>query len=164
MPNTCAISYHESGDLLDLRITGRGTMNPCPGLRRFIEQELKRGVRRLSVDLHECTYMDSTFVGTLLALLHKIDAERGTFELVAPSDECRRVLRQMGLEEVIPIVTPESREANQWTPLPQEKFDRTGFDLNVLQAHRELASLPGAVGEQFRGLIPELEAEVAARR
>ena len=154
------IFVYEHGDTLVFRVAGRGTMCHCVALRSRAEQALGQGVRRLMVDLRECTYFDSTFLGMLLML--KRAAERGgaEFALIDPSPECRRLLGQMRLDGHFPHVGPVC-EAGPCCELATD-HDSSSFQWNVVCAHQELASLegPGAVG--FRALAERLAAEFKA--
>ncbi len=62
----CRIRYHQDGDVLIFQIEGWATMVQSLPFRRFVEQSLARSTRTLWVDLRQCTYIDSTFLGTLL--------------------------------------------------------------------------------------------------
>jgi anti-anti-sigma regulatory factor len=133
-------------------------------VRRCAEQSLLSGATVLRVDLRHCTHADSTFLGTLLFLKRLADREgRCRFTLVSPSPSCCQILRQMGLDAILPLVTEEAAPAEAWTELPCGCEDVRGFQGNVVQAHKELAALPGPAGDAFRAvsrrLTQELEAE-----
>src|SRR5688572_32738183 len=106
------------------QITGKGTMKQAPALRERAERALADGVRKLHVDLRHCSYMDSTFLGTLLLLMRAVrPLERGEFALVSPSAECRQLLAKMHLDSVYSFLDLEELPAYLWTDLPAEPGD-----------------------------------------
>jgi len=143
---------------------GHATMHHSPSVRRFAEQCLADGMTVLHVDLRHCTHMDSTFLGTLLFLKRLVERrEDGKFALLSPSPQCHRLLQQMRLDTIFPIVRIEDSGAGTWDELPSKPEDVAAFKRNVVQAHQELGCLEGPAGETFRelasGLASELESE-----
>jgi anti-anti-sigma regulatory factor len=147
------VRFHAAEDVVTFRVEGRGTMRMSLPLRRCAERFLDAGTRRVRIDLRLCTYMDSTFLGTLLTL-KKTLAARGLPELIliAPSVPCSRILQQMGLAEMLPIESGDTEPAAGWTELTADGDD-SSFKRNIKQAHEELASLPGPAGEQFQAVV-----------
>jgi anti-anti-sigma factor len=135
------------------RLVGRALMAHGLRLRKVAEQFLAGGADRLRVDLRDCTYMDSTFLGTLL-FLKRAAERRGPhlFALIAPSAQCGRLLRQMGVDDVFPTVV-EDEPAEGWVELGGMPEDASACRRGVLEAHEELATLSGAAGESFREVM-----------
>lgn len=157
------ILVYEGDDTVVFRVVGRGTMCHCVALRSRAEQSLGRGVRRLLVDLRECTYFDSTFLGTLLMLKRAATERGGTeFGLVDPSDACRRLLAQMQMDRYFPQVETvcESKEGSELCT----DYDSSAFKWAIVCAHQELASLGSPEGESFRPLAERLAAEFTVSR
>jgi anti-anti-sigma factor len=133
-------------------------------LRRCGEEALAAGVTKLWVDLRRCEHMDSTFLGTLLYLKRAMNqCEHGEFVLVSPSPQCCQLLDSMSLDGVFPTVTAEEADA-AWKNLPCEVERGDGFKASVVQAHEELANLPGKAGEPFRDLVRGLRQDMEARK
>jgi anti-anti-sigma factor len=143
------------------RVHGRACAHQAPAVRRFAEESLARGATSVRVDLRDCEHFDSTFVGTLLCL-RKQALAAGDAPLVveAPSEACLRLLKQMGLLQLIPTSDDAADTALRWTELPAEEPGRCTLDFkrDVVHAHEELACLPGATGERYKPI-----AEMAAR-
>jgi hypothetical protein len=109
--------------------------------------------------------MDSTFIGTLLHLQRAVRrCCQGEFVLVSPSPQCCRLMEQMGLEDVFSTLLAEVPEA-AWEEIGCELGAPDDFKCKVIQAHQELANLPGKAGEPFRqvvaGLMKDMEAKKA---
>jgi anti-anti-sigma factor len=144
---------------------GHATMHHSPSVRRFAEQCLADGMTVLRVDLRHCTHMDSTFLGTLLFLKRLVERQNeGKFALLSPSPQCHRLLQQMGLDRIFPIVSMEDSGAGTWAELPSKPEDIAAFKRNVVQAHQELGRLEGPAGETFRELADQLAQELAVEK
>ena len=155
------IRVHQDPHVLTFRVSGRATMQQSPALLRAAARSLAGGVTSLRVDLHDCAYMDSTFLGCLLALKRQVDAHGGRdFALIAPSPQCMGLLRQMGMDRVLHItgeaaaVLPDS----EWHALDDPAPDRHAeFKETVVRAHQELAGLPAGSGaDQFKAIASKL--------
>ncbi len=161
VPNIIRVYRHEK--VLTFHVEGRANMQQSLPLRRLAERALDEGTPALHFDLRQCTYMDSTFLGTLLLLKKHVEAHGGDFALVCPSACCCRLLQQMGLADVYPVRTDEEPLTGEPAELIGTADDIEMFKLNVVQAHQELAGISGPAGETFtpvaRSLTEALEAE-----
>src|SRR5262245_27835258 len=91
----------QAADELCFLVIGKVTSHHSLALRQYAEEALDRGTVRVHVDLRDCTYCDSTFLGTLLQLQRRCDCEnQGTLRLVCPSAEFRQLLTQIGAEQL----------------------------------------------------------------
>jgi anti-anti-sigma factor len=153
------IRVHEDPQALTFRVSGRATMQQSPAVLRVANESLAAGVSTLRVDLRDCAYMDSTFLGSLLALKRAAGANGGAdFALVAPSAVCRGLLRQMGMDRVLRIIEePETGPADDGRELEVSSTERqTAFQETVVRAHQELAALPGSGADQFKSIASKL--------
>lgn len=148
------IRYNRSGAVATFHVNGRGVMQHGLPLRHKAETLIEEGVTHLRVDLRDCTYMDSTFLGTLLTIRKRLDARGGgEMTLLAPSTACARIIKEMGLADHIPASQQPHDEAADWHELTLDSGDAGQFRRNIAQAHEELAALPGPVGEQFQAVV-----------
>lgn len=155
------VRFHRDGQDIVFRVDGRATMYQSLPFRRFADQCLAGPVHNVYLDLRHCTYIDSTFLGTFLYLKRAIDRRgRGELLLVSPSAPCVTVLEQMGVKEFFSFQNRDETAAACWIELAKEIEDQRGFQHNVLQAHEELANLPGAAGEPFRAVVRCLAKEL----
>ena len=67
----CELHIRQEACKATLRVNGRVTMHHCSAVRRWADECLDHTVQQLRVDLRGCSYMDSTFVGTLLGLYRR---------------------------------------------------------------------------------------------
>src|SRR5271156_6787754 len=96
-----SVSICRDGDTLFCRVEGWGTMNQAPVLRQHAEACLAQGASRLRIDLRNCDYMDSTFLGSLICLSRQFGQRAADgFGLVQPAAPCRDLLAKMKLTAV----------------------------------------------------------------
>jgi anti-anti-sigma factor len=150
------LRMHRQDDQLTLQLEGRASMHQRLPIRRVAEEALAGGARRLRIDLRRCESMDSTVLGTLLALSRTAP---GGLVLLAPSESCRQLLRQMGLAELFPVEQADELPAEAWTDASSDRDDMAVFAQDVVTAHESLAALPGPVGAAFRGVAQRLQRE-----
>jgi anti-anti-sigma factor len=152
----------QSGVIFEVR--GRGTIAQSAPLRRKAGELLTTADNTLLVDLRHCTYMDSTFLGTLLYLKRVVESLGGRFALISPSPACQDELRQMGLDQVLPMVEAPEPPAEQMQALDTGESDLELFRRNLMEAHQELAHLPGPSGTPFREVAALLTQDWQAKR
>src|SRR4051812_38403735 len=101
-------------------------------MRRHAERLIASGTRMVRVDLRDCAYADSTFLGTLLGLKKTLDRQGGSLMLVMPSAACVKILDQMGLTEMLPAETSDGELTGEWADLPTDGVgDPVSFRQNV---------------------------------
>jgi anti-sigma B factor antagonist len=151
---TSTLRVHQQDQALTFQVEGWGTMALSLPIRRYAEQAIARGLTSLRLDLRRCTYMDSTFLGTLLFLKRAVERQRqGAFTLVSPSPQCGELLHSMHVDKLFCTETADEPAAAVWTELSSDGLDIPTAKGNVLQAHQELASLAGTAGEPFRAVV-----------
>ena len=154
-------------DELCLLVVGKVTSHHSPAMRQYAEEGLSRGATKIQVNLCECTYCDSTFLGTLLHLKRRFDPHGPeAFRFVCPSAQFRQMLAQIGAERLFCIVeqaTTTDMETT-WQQL-EDNVDRLGarcFKQNVVEAHQELANAGGSLGQRFGPLAEAVRRELDA--
>ena len=91
------VAWRRHDTTLEFRVEGWGTMPQSLAIRRWVENQPPPAVQTLRIDLAHCTYMDSTFIGTLIFLKRLLAKAQGSFVLIHPSPECRQLLMKMGI-------------------------------------------------------------------
>jgi anti-anti-sigma factor len=156
-------------DELCFLVVGKVTSHHSPAMRQYAEEGLAQGATRVQVDLHDCMYCDSTFLGTLLQLQRRFDSHgQKAFRLVCPSAPLRQMLAQIGAERLFCIVEEATTTGMQttWQQL-EDNLDRVGelcFKQNVVEAHKELANAGGALGQRFGPLAEAVSRELESPR
>ena len=93
-----------SANLGFVKVVGRGSFQNSGCLQSFYREMLKDGVNRFVVDLDACTYLDSTFLGTLLGLALQLkNSGNGLLHILNASTRNQELLKNLGLDRLIHI-------------------------------------------------------------
>lgn len=152
------------GDVARLRVTGRAVAHQCPAVRQFAVEAVQTGARRVLVELSECQYGDSTFLGTLLQIRKAAEqCGQTTLCLVSPSPEFLATLQTMGLKRLFLVSDEALPRDGAWLELCVEQpgTRSTDFKENVVAAHRELAELSETCADRYRLIADEAARELA---
>jgi anti-anti-sigma regulatory factor len=146
-------------------IEGRGTMRESPLLQAFAGECLGRENRPLVVDLSQCTYLDSTFLGCLVGLHRRFGrASPPRFVVAASAAQRQRLLAPLQLHRVLELVDEAPPGPDHWLTLcegePEKRAGREQLGRHVLDCHRHLADLGGANEEVFGPIIEQLIREL----
>jgi anti-anti-sigma factor len=154
------IRTHRDIGVLTVDVDGPATMVQSPAVHATATEQLATGVRSLRIDLRNCTTIDSTFSGTLLAMKRDLDRVGGALTLVSPSPCVKRLIHEMGLDDFYRVEIAE-RDRGPWTEVATPAPRPHMLKERVLDAHEELARLPLS-GSTFREVAEELRKEIEA--
>lgn len=151
-----------------LRVEGRGNHLLAPAFKQWARHELTQGERTLVLDLEPCIGLDSTFLGTLAALVFECQDRAATLTVVRVADRCFQILERMGMTQLTAVhrdlgphaaAAADLRDAlAQWqarqdlTPVDRARF--------ALEAHRQLQQASPANRLLFTDVIELLEEAV----
>ena len=81
----------------------RATLKDAMSFRDFVLDVFKKGQNKIIVDLSMCEYIDSTFLGALVASLKKIVSTRGDLQLVYNNKTSALVFEMTSMNRVFKI-------------------------------------------------------------
>jgi anti-anti-sigma factor len=106
------------------------------------------------LDLSECRYMDSTFIGLLVAMEGKLKKCGGRLHVINSSDACIQCLQKLGLEKILRL---EKLETTQFPPCrPLEDHGTPAADF-ILRTHEALMEKSEEARKKFGTLKEMLE-------
>jgi len=157
-----------AGDIVAVRVVGRGTHVNSPALQEVADRFLEsNAATRFIIDLAECPSMDSTFMGTLAGItLRQRNAQAGLTILLHTNEQNRRLLDVLGLSRVLEFreesngcqAVGEFLEGRQ----PQlSKMDRT---LHMIAAHERLVNVETENEVRFQGVLESLRESLDRER
>lgn len=159
MEKPCTLTIHRTNAGYLLRVIGRGTMNESPTARDFLGGAIDDGVQ-IVVDLSDCEYLDSTFLGCLIMLHKRGQAGPAGFHVVADAAARRRLLEPVRLEQVLKFVDAMPECIGDPVELPVTQLERREFAEHLLETHRKLAELGGPAADTFRAIANRLKQEL----
>lgn len=155
------IYFGLAGDALTIIPVGHITAALCPELKAKIQPFLLPDSRisALRLDLSDCDYMDSTFLGLIIYLSKMMkNAGLGAPSVHMTSEQCMSLFRTMGMLKMLEFSDqPCSRPAQPESLSTQVDITATF----LLEAHRELTMLSSENEERFRSLTKALEGSLA---
>ena len=101
MPTTVTTS--ESGPVHVVHVAGEVDVTSAAILRDALEALIADGRRRLTLDLTEVTFMDSTGLGIVVGRLKRLARHGGTMTVAAAHERVVRVFTITGLDQLLEI-------------------------------------------------------------
>ncbi|MFP4052571.1 MAG: SpoIIE family protein phosphatase [Phycisphaerae bacterium] len=145
-------------------LIGRANWTSCPAFHDVCLAEI-RLQHPLTLDLTVCSYLDSTFLGTIQELVERADRQDVSIRLQGVRSEVRHLFEELGMEGVLSHLQPDSRPLpDQMEPLavPEPSGEELlDSELRILNAHEALASLSEENRREFGTLIDRLRQELS---
>jgi anti-anti-sigma factor len=116
-------------------------------------------VPAVSVDLSACTYMDSTFVGLLVAIDRAQKRAGARLRMLSPTSACTDIIAQLGLDRI--FAPPEPGPWSVPAGADLVSADRPPSPEFLLDVHVALMEASGPARETFGLLREVLEKRVA---
>ncbi|MEQ9408267.1 MAG: STAS domain-containing protein [Fuerstiella sp.] len=146
------------------RVTGHGTRDHCVA---FVE-EVTAAVQQaddhtLIVDVEQCEYLDSTFLGCLVTLYQKTETR---MSVCASDQQKKKLFSSARIDRLIPIRQPaDVMEPDQWHPICNSTdVETTVLVKRVAEAHRRLAEIEGPNAAVYGQVADQLESELRTRK
>jgi anti-sigma B factor antagonist len=154
------VARHEK--LAFMQVLGRGSFQNAGQAKSFYTELLKDGVERFVVDLNECTYLDSTFLGTLTGLGLKLrEAANGKLHIVNVSTRNMELLQTLGLDRLFAIdvcaLDFKPKKMDEAAPVRQTK-EQSGQDM--LEAHENLIRWDERNAPKFKDVVTYLREDL----
>ena len=160
-------------DAYRIKVEGRATFECSAPVRNLVHNIAPEGVRQVTLDLSECTGMDSTFMGVLAMVALRVRILGAQVEIVGCSGSNQYLLNGLGLkslflyrEDSVPIVAGEGG----WTVADEAASEREKAE-TVLEAHETLIDADevnrgkfGAVVKMVRDDLDKMGAATDAKK
>lgn len=158
------IGHLASGFLISVQ--GRGTVKLSPLLHQFAVQAYESRshlpLTLIAVDLNDCDYLDSTFLGCLVSLNRRcIRIKDQQFVVVADEVRRRALLEPNNLDRVLHIWDRLPEAVSEFIDLNYPSLMNSDLGIHVLDCHRRLAELDGPNREAFSSITARLDAELS---
>lgn len=163
MPNP-GVMVNVEGSLAEIRVTGRATFALGRDMREFVARAARSGVRRLQVDVAECPYMDSTFIGVLTMAAVRQDPQPLTVDIVNAAPRVIEQICDLGIGSLFTFVHPVAAAgaAAPMEPLEHARDGDAGLSRVMLEAHEALATASPANAAKFHDVVEFLRGESTA--
>ena len=155
----CAVL--DDGKIALVRVVGRGSFANSMALKRFAAHMQSQNKNfRFIVDLDLCESMDSTFMGVIAGIaITQIRAGGPRVTVVNPSQQCHKLLKNLGLEHLVDLRTGPVNEVGraEFRPAEATPASRAEQICLTLQAHKQLVDIDQKNEVRFQAVIEYLE-------
>ncbi|MBN2712454.1 MAG: STAS domain-containing protein [Planctomycetes bacterium] len=154
------IEVAREGNSVLIRVVGLGNMNISLTMKDFVKESLAAGFRKFALDLDKCSGMDSTFMGTIIAINFRVNEQGGWLCLLNVNEECRKLLKMLGVWGLVPVkerFVIESVETECLLP----GGDPARRMKHIRIAHEHLVQIDERNHERFGSFLAALEIEMA---
>lgn len=153
------VFYGTAGDRHVFALRGRGNWIHCDSFHETAGGLLDEG-RAVLLDLGDCAYLDSTFLGTVHELAMRADRGRGHLAIQRVSDGVRELFQELSMTRVLdgirddPVPLPANLE-----PLVPAAEPHGGHE-RILRAHEALASLSARNRDRFLAVVETIRSQM----
>lgn len=104
------VSKRKVGDVVVINLKGRmGLDREQFAVLRLVLDQLEAGYKLFLIDLQEVEFIDSSGIGELFAIIHKVKKEKGTTRLLHLDDEVGKVLYMVQLHQMVETFKNEKK-------------------------------------------------------
>lgn len=158
----CDILVGAIAEQVFVRVEGKGTHANSQPLREFLLGMLERGCRAFHLDLQNCTYMDSTFLGTVVGVCLQIKRKEDNRFIVANASQRNRELFQtLGVAHFFEFAAVAASAPQSLDTLPQGRDTKQQRAETMLEAHETLTRVDAANLPRFKDCIEFLKEDLA---
>lgn len=154
-----------NGDRVCVKVEGKGTHLNSQSLREFLFGMMEGGYRDFHVDLGNCTYMDSTFLGMLVGVclrLKNVSSDKITIEQIGPRN--LELLKTLGIDQFFRMESNTAGPDGSGTglqSLPESQPSTEEKAAVMLEAHETLANVDERNVCRFKDVITYLKEDLA---
>ena len=139
-------------------------MKASPAFREIAEQCLSDGSDVVFVDLTDCDYLDSTFLGCLIQVHKRFrDFGEARFQIVADNGKRTKLFSTSMLDRLLDFVNGTPTVETEFVKLPAKSIETEQLGLHVMRCHQRLAELCGKDAEKYRSIADRLAKELNVR-
>lgn len=157
--NTALLSAPTEHGFL-LRIVGRGTFTESPAFRDFVSRCLDmEGKPQVVIDVSQCEYLDSTFMGCLI-WLHKHAESGSRLQFFASPEKCRELFAFCMLDRVLNITRDCPQPTDEFVVLSMVDIEDNELGRHIAQCHKRLAELGTKEAARLQSVAERLSREL----
>lgn len=149
-----------------IHIQGRGTMQESQTVLDIICRMIRHDPGHVAVlDLTDCCYLDSTFIGCLLTLHHDFGRKNPPeFRLAAPAAQRAELLGQAKLDRFLPAIETAPPTRGPWVTIETAITNQRQLAEHVMDCHRRLAGVESPMAQTFARIADQIQRELEKHR
>lgn len=100
--------------VIEIVLTDRATVTESEIFRRILMKDIDEGWRKIVIDLEECSFMDSTFLGTIIIGLKTINKLNGELKLANVHGDALAMLDLSNTRKIFQIYGSREKAINSF--------------------------------------------------
>lgn len=97
------VDHRIHGDLTIVTVTGEIDVFTTPRLRESLLEMIENGAVHLILDFTDVTFLDSTGLGVLVGMFHRLRSRNGSMVIAGSGDRIRRVFYVTQLNKIFEL-------------------------------------------------------------
>ena len=142
-----------------IRVKGNASFSSAPPLRELAKKLAAEPFGGLKIDLEECTWMDSTFMGMLAMLGLNAKKKNVPAEIWNASEQNEKLLCGLGLKKVFAFENGTFGGADDTAAAPNATTAESNAR-NVLDAHQTLMDIDEANVPKFEKVVEFVKKDI----
>ena len=144
-----------------LKFIGETKFFDCPPLNSFINNTISENISDNFVfDLTECTYLDSTSLGTIARTANYVIEKGGLKPIIySTNNDINIILNSMGFGDAFTIIEGKPEEENFDLITPEKICSKEIADM-ILTAHKTLSDMNEKNFESFKDVIKYMDKSI----
>jgi len=145
--------------IYSIRVKGNASFACAPPLRELAKKLAAEPFGGLKIDLEECTWMDSTFMGMLAMLGLNAKKKGAPAEIFNASEQNEKLLGGLGLKKVFTFKTGMFSAEGDVLAASNESTPE-GRARNVLDAHQTLMDIDEGNVQKFEKVVEYVKKDI----
>ena len=156
---TGEVFLSEQDGIHHIRVKGNASFACAPPLRELAKKLASEPFGGLKIDLEECTWMDSTFMGMLAMLGLNAKKKGAPAEIFNASEQNEKLLDGLGLRKVFSFRNGESLNVAD-VPAASNDSSAESRARNVLDAHQTLMDIDVGNVSKFEKVVEYVKKDI----
>jgi len=163
MAHTCELKFARTSGGYRLRVEGCGTMQDSALAACFVKEALTDPACSVVVDLSGASYLDSTFLGCLVAMYRGHGA--GRVRIAAPKESAQALFGSSQLDRALRVSEDLPEPIGAYVTI-KSQTGGGGAEMarHIMECHRQLAEIPGPQQQAFAAVAQQMARELEQRR
>ncbi len=141
-----------------VKVVGKGSFQNAHQLKSFYLNVIPNGTDSFDVDLKECTYLDSTFLGTLAMLGSSVRKKGGQLIVLNANARNLELMQNLGLDRLFTIEVQTIEIAIDCLKVQNEPaLNKTETGQQMLEAHEMLIEVDSKNLSKFKDVVAYLK-------
>lgn len=142
------------GERLIVVVQERGCIEEACCLKELARRSQQEGVREIWIDLENCSYVDSTFLGIMVGLAMFMGKQNGTVRVVKASVRSREAMAVLGVDRLLGLCSEASGIEGEKVEIPESgPTNRQLAKALVAEAHRNLIEWDPGNAARFQPVL-----------